>query len=161
MVEALGRSITKARIERIIKGIKITGNLDALTHQQFANDTMLLGTVDEAEALAFNNILNLYARMSGQEINYGKSEIFFFNTPRGIETEISRMLGIPKGKLPCKYLRIEIDKGKNKKLIWKKTIEKISQRLNTWKNKWLSAVGRVTLIKVVLLAIPIYQMSCL
>lgn len=33
-------------------------------------------------------------------------------------------------------------------------------KLESWKNRWPSQVGRLTMIKSVLSAIPIYSMSC-
>ncbi|XP_059065974.1 uncharacterized protein LOC131857424 [Cryptomeria japonica] len=156
MAEALGRTITKARLEHHLEGIKITENTEALTHQQFADDTMLLGSANSMEAMTFKSILNQYASASGQQVNHGKSEIFFFNTNYRIETEISRILEFLVGKLPCKYLGFNLDKGKDKKDLWKNITEKVKRKLDSWKNKWLSSAGRLTLIKSCLSAIPIY-----
>ena len=44
MAEAFGRAIQKAQGVGLIKGITITGNIPNITHQQFANDTILPGS---------------------------------------------------------------------------------------------------------------------
>lgn len=41
MVESLGRALRSTQERWFIKGVKITGGLLALTHQQFVDDAML------------------------------------------------------------------------------------------------------------------------
>ena len=43
MVVAFGRAITKSQTEGRIKGITVTENSPNITHQQYADDTILLG----------------------------------------------------------------------------------------------------------------------
>ena len=58
MMEGLGKTIKSANIEGRIQGLKLTLNGDALTHQQFVDDTMLHGTPMVKEAKVFKQILN-------------------------------------------------------------------------------------------------------
>lgn len=46
MVQALGISFTEVREDGLLKGVKITSELDPITHQQFADDIMLFGIGD-------------------------------------------------------------------------------------------------------------------
>lgn len=39
-------------------------------------------------------------------------------------------------------------------------MNKCKNKAMSWKNKWLTLVGRITMTKVVLLAIPIYTLAC-
>lgn len=77
MVEGLGKRIITTRIEGQWKGIKITLGIDPLTHQQFANDTILFGEASRGEAKSIKSILDNYSKASGKTINCGKSKFFF------------------------------------------------------------------------------------
>ena len=65
MVESFGRAISDAYQKRRISGISITKNLPNITHQQYADDTILLGKSTVQEALGFKSILQLYMDASG------------------------------------------------------------------------------------------------
>lgn len=68
------------------------------------DDTMLHGTPTVKEAMAFKNILSLFSKASGMEINHAKSTIFFFNINLAIQKHLSNILGFRQGNLPSKYL---------------------------------------------------------
>ena len=58
-----------------------------------------------------------------------------------------------------KYLGFDIKRNGYRKSDWKWLIGKLEKRLLIWINKWLSRVGRLTLVKFVLEAILVYWMS--
>ena len=69
MVEGLGRMI-KATTKRVdIKGLMIHPEADTQTHQQFVDDTMLMGHPSVQEARAFKKCLTTFAKASGLDIN--------------------------------------------------------------------------------------------
>ena len=80
MMEGLGRAIKMANAEGRIQGIKLTLDGATNTHQQFVDDTMLLGIPTIREARAIKNILNDFAMAAGTEVSLNKSKVFFFNT---------------------------------------------------------------------------------
>ena len=47
--------------------------MDPQTHQQFVDDTMLMGHPSVQEAQSFKKSLNLFAKASGLEVNPNKS----------------------------------------------------------------------------------------
>ena len=102
MMEGLGRSIKHAKVVRKVKGIQLFGDCQALTHQQFVDDTMLQGIPMVKEALAYKKILIYFSMASGMEVNLSKSKIFFFNTHIVIQRNISRILGFQRESLPVK-----------------------------------------------------------
>lgn len=70
-------------------------------------------------------------------------------------------MGFKKGSFPCKYLGIHLEKQIKSTKIWNNILEKVDKKIENWKGKWLSRVGRTLKIKSVLSAVPTYQMSCL
>lgn len=75
-----------------LKGIKITSNMEPITHQQFVDDTMLFGLSNTTEAKTLKKILDSYTMISGQEINTSKSNIIFFNTNKELQRKILNIL---------------------------------------------------------------------
>ena len=61
MMEGLGQSIKHAKVTGKIKGLQLTENGHALTHQQFVDDTVLQGIPTVKEASAYKKFLNLFA----------------------------------------------------------------------------------------------------
>ena len=81
MAEGLS-CLIMAQVERgEILGIKAHEGASSQTHQQFMDDTMLMGhpTVQKYRSLKKN--LDLFARASGLAVNPNKSQVFFLNTP--------------------------------------------------------------------------------
>ncbi|GKF44230.1 hypothetical protein Tco_0130782, partial [Tanacetum coccineum] len=62
-------------------------------------------------------------------------------------------------KTPFKYLGIMVGDHMSRCSAWSNSIQKVRTRLSKWKVKTLSIGGRLTLLKSVLGAVPIYNMS--
>ena len=69
-------------------------------------------------------------------------------------------LGIPEINQYEKYLGLPSLVGRNKKASFNYIKERVWKKLQGWKEKLLSQPGREVLIKVVVQAIPTYNMSC-
>ena len=108
MMEGLGRSIMHARVMGKIQGLPLKENGQALTHQQFVDDTMLQGIPIVKEAQAFKQILSDFSMALCMEVNISKSNFFFFNTHISIQRNISRILGFQRDSLPSKYLGVPL-----------------------------------------------------
>ena len=161
MAEVLGRLIQKQREQGAWKGIKITETVESLTHMQFVDDTFLGGEASVEEARVMRNTLELYGKVSGQFINWKKSEIFFFNTPYNVRFRICRILDIKLGLMPNKYLGIPFFAGRNKADLWDTLIEKCQKKMEGWRGKWLTLAGRILMLQVVITAMPVFAMMCL
>eukprot|EP00253_Pinus_taeda_P014307 PITA_14307 len=66
MMEGLGRCIMHAKETGQIKGLQLSDDGQALTHQQFVDDTMLQGIPTVKEALVYKQILWDFSMASGQ-----------------------------------------------------------------------------------------------
>jgi hypothetical protein len=107
------------------------------------------------------NILDTYEKSSGQKINSGKTSLFFNpNTKETTQAEITNLLGASSIATTEKYLGLPIFIGKSKNKTFQGLKERVTKKLNGWKEKKLSKTGREILIKAVAQAIPSYTMSC-
>eukprot|EP00253_Pinus_taeda_P010536 PITA_10536 len=161
MMEGLGRSMRYAKEVDKVKGIKLTEDGQALTHQQFVDDTMLQGIPMVKEALAYKQILRDFAMASGMEVNLTKSNIFFFNTHIVIQRNISRILGFQRDILPSKYLGVPLTTKPFHKSICELVISKLQYKIRKWTFISLNLAGRLVLTKVVLQSILVFMLSAL
>eukprot|EP00253_Pinus_taeda_P004936 PITA_04936 len=159
LMEGLSRLIHKARDEGKIKGLHPLHSIPATKRQQFVDDTMLHGTPIVKEVVAFKNILDLFSKASGMEINHAKSTIFFFNTHLAIQKHLSNILGFRRGSLPSKYLGAPLTTKPWQKIHWEKILAKMEKRCKHWTHRALNFAGRLVLTKAILQAIPQYLLS--
>eukprot|EP00253_Pinus_taeda_P027138 PITA_27138 len=132
MMEGLGNAIKAAKVEGKIQGLKLTMNGDALTHQQFVDDTMLQGTSTVKEALAFKQILKDFA-----------------------------MAAILREMLPSKYLGVPLTDKPLSKIVWEPIINRLQDKIQKWTNMSLNLAGRLVLTKAILQTVPIFMFSAL
>ena len=88
-------------------------------HQQFVDDTLLMGISFAREARAIKTTLETFKRANGLEVNKAKSQIFYFNTSLLNKHNINRILEFSKGSLPTKYLGALLLEGKVTQRNWK------------------------------------------
>ena len=72
LMEEPRRAIKQEQSSSKIKGLKLTDNVQVLTHQQSVDDTMLQGLPTVQEASNYKGILNLFSLASGMEVNLFK-----------------------------------------------------------------------------------------
>ena len=76
MADGLGRSISAAKDVNSIKGLCGTPDGASHSHQQFVDDTMLMGYPSVQEASRFRKCLDQFCNASGLEVNAQKSQVF-------------------------------------------------------------------------------------
>jgi hypothetical protein len=97
---------------------------------------------------------------SGQLLNQDKTSIFFScNTLEDSKSKILRLSRIPATQRYDKYLGLPTLVGKSCKQAFKNIKDRVRRRLEDWKLKFLSQAGKEILLKAVIQAIPIYNMS--
>ena len=122
---------------------------------------MLFCNASVVDALGVRDVLQTYARGSGQEINLSKSSIFFGpKTHKQIKQEIVKILNIQSSAGFGKYLGLQADFGHSKKAVFEEVRERIENRMAGWAEQFLSQAGKETLIKAVAMAMPNYAMGC-
>jgi hypothetical protein len=84
MAEGLSRSIHTVVANNLLTCLPLHGISPPISHSQFVDDTLLMGTPTIREANSLLSILQTFSDASGMDCNKDKSQIFFFNTPPSI-----------------------------------------------------------------------------
>jgi hypothetical protein len=116
---------------------------------------------DMNNATSLQQVLDTYCVNSGQLVSLAKSSTIFFspNTNALLRAEIYEALHIDTEALSDKYLGLPALVGADRSDCFEHFIERIIQRINGWKEKFLSIGGKEILLKAVAQAIPVYAMS--
>lgn len=131
MVEGLGRSIRAAIEGNLLMGLPLHGISPPVSHSQFMDDSLLMGTPTVRKAKALLDILQVFADASGLECNKEKSQIFFFNMPPPIQLHITEILGFSRSSLPSKYLGIPLIDIALRNSSWEHLLSSFTKRLSS------------------------------
>nr|GEW09553.1 RNA-directed DNA polymerase, eukaryota [Tanacetum cinerariifolium] len=158
VMESLHLSVTRAVNDGIFKGLRITGS-SSLSHLFYADDAVFIGewSIENLDNLL--KILNCFHLASGLCINVNKSHVLGFGVPLDIVRQGALRIGCEVMQTAFKYLGVMVGDHMSRYSAWSNTIQKVHGRLSRWKVKTLFICGRLTLLKSVLGAVPIYNMS--
>jgi ribonuclease HI len=158
--EALSAMLCKAESTGVITGVPTSKRGPKLTHLFFADDSLLFCKANSVEWRRLTKILERYEEASGQKLNKDKTSIIFSrNTSQEKRDEISRLSGLCATQCYEKYLGLPTMVGRSRYNSFKSIKDRVWNRLNDWKVKFLSQAGKEILIKAVVQAIPTYCMS--
>ncbi|XP_028122358.1 uncharacterized protein LOC114319532 [Camellia sinensis] len=157
--EGLNILMSRAQQHGLIKGVNVGSSEVLLTHLQFADDSILFCEAEEMEVCNIKRVLRCFEVISGLRINYHKSLVCGVNVPEESLSEFAARLHCQPKTLPLKYLGLPLGANPNKKSTWKPVLDKVRSRLAGWKRKLLSSSGRLTLLKSVSSALPMFYLS--
>jgi len=101
--------MTKAVNLNLFTGYSIgVHNAIVLSHLQFADDKLLLGTKSWVNVRALRAILALFEVMYGLKVNYHKSMVVGINVDESWLREAASVLSCKIGKIPFIYLGLSI-----------------------------------------------------
>jgi hypothetical protein len=104
MAEGLSCSIQASIENHTLAGLPLHGIDPPISHSQFVDDTLMMGSPMVQEAQKILSIVQTFCDASGMDINEEKSQIFFFNTSMSIQLHITTILGFNRSSLPSKYM---------------------------------------------------------
>ena len=154
VMEALSKMLSTAVQGGLLDGFKV-GNA-SFSHLLFADDTLIFCKALPSQLCYLRGVFLLFEAASG--LNLAKLVLI----PVGNMEDVSLLadiLGCGIASLLVKYLGMPLGASYKAKHIWDDIIEKIDYRMASWKSKYLSKGGRVTLIKSTLSNLPTYYLS--
>jgi len=131
----------------------------SVTHLQFADDTLILGTRCWANVRAMRAVLVLFEAMSGLKVNFIKSMLVGVNVSDSWLNEAASVLRCRVGKVPFVYLSLLIDGDSHRLIFWEPLLRNIKSRLSGYNSRFLSFGGQLVLLKSVLTSLPVYALS--
>lgn len=159
--EGLHGLLSQAESSGKIQGLSLCRNGPHLTHLFFADDCLLLCKANLNECATLLQILDQYEYASGQQLNRTKTTLFFSKcVASSTQEELSRILGAPAVRQYEKYLGLPSFVGRSKKASFAQIKDRVWNKLQGWKHRFLSQAGKEVLIKSVVQAVPAYSMSC-
>ncbi|XP_019189149.1 PREDICTED: uncharacterized protein LOC109183500 [Ipomoea nil] len=107
---------------------------------------ILINGANIQEAGVIKQCLGRYEELSGQKVNYHKSNICFSKNTREDDRDVvAACLQVDQAPNFEKYLRLPSFIGRNKRAVFAYIEDKIKQRISSWNKKLLSQAGTVSL----------------
>ena len=142
----------KIKNNKKIKGIKINNKEFILT--QYADDTSVILDGSEESLNETLNELENYAKFSGLKVNFTKTHVVWIGSKKYSTDSIKTKWKLNWGVDRFKLLGITFDTDLDKMLTLNFTdkISNIKTKINYWNRRSLTPIGRITVIKSLLLS---------
>ncbi|KAL0449472.1 UNVERIFIED_CONTAM: putative mitochondrial protein [Sesamum latifolium] len=158
--QAFSSLIQNAEQEGHIKGVSICRRAPSISHLLFADDTQIYCEATHLSITSIKNILEIYAKASGQMINYSKSSMILSkNSPDNLKDDLPAILRLQRTDQQERYLGLPSVVGRSKKGVFSYIRDRVWQRIKGWSENNLSQAGKAIMIQSVLQAIPTFAMS--
>lgn len=142
------------------RGIRLSRYSPTLTHLFFADDLVLFAEASQDQIMVIKQCLERFSTASGQKVSLNKSQIFFSkNVGSDKARALTELAGIPPTNNLGKYLGVPSIHGRITKELFNPILDKMDERLEGWKMRFLSIAGRQVLAQSVLHSIPYYTMQ--
>ena len=143
----------RIRNNKNIKGISMNENEFKLT--QFADDTAVILDGSEPSLKETLNELSFYAKISGLKVNFEKTQVVWIGAKKYSTNSIKTKWKLTWGSEHFKLLGItfNVDLEKILNINYKDKIMKMQNLIKLWKRRYLTPMGKVTVIKSLLLPI--------
>ena len=141
--------------------VKASSRGPGFSHIFFADDLLLFARANTKNCDAITTTLNSFCDMAEQKVNNTKSKIFFSsNVNVQVKLDICKQLGIQATNNLGRYLGFPIlHKGRNGNA-YNFVIERVQDKLASWKARVLSPAGKRVLINSASIPIVEYYMQC-
>ncbi|GJS24789.1 hypothetical protein Tco_0453421 [Tanacetum coccineum] len=125
----------------------------------FADDLFIFAHGDPYSAKVIMEAMEEFKNASGLTPSLPKSTAYFCNVLNHTKLSILQILPFEEGRLPVKYLGVPLVSSRLVFRDCKELVDRIRSRINDWKNKSLSAAGRLQLVRSVLGSMHVYWAS--
>src|SRR4051812_40114707 len=134
-------------------------NCPSVSHLSYADDLIIFCNGSTPSLKKHMELLDKVHKFLGLEINKSKSCYINERPDSSRDTVIKSITGFQKAFLPIEYLGCPLYRGRPTKEIFSSLISKIQNRVSGWMGKILTMGGKLTLIKSMLQALPLYLIA--
>ena len=158
-LERLSIKLDEAIRDKLIQPINFRARV-RLSHLFFADDIFLFTRATAKDCKNLGRLLLNFCESFGQLMSVTKSRTWFSpRTPKRIKEQVAGILGLPTTNHIGTYLGTPIFTTRRTTSSYQYLVDNIRKRIEGWQAKYLSMVGRATLIKASVTSIPIYAMQ--
>ena len=137
---------------KLVKGIKL-GN-DEVKIIQFADDTTIFLDGMEGSLQNTLNIIEIFGTYSGLKMNKDKSELIWFGKKKHTKAKLCKNTTLSWGQTEFKLLGItfstNLDDIPTKN--YEPLLQRVSKVINSWKKRILSPIGKIIVLKTIILS---------
>ncbi|KAF7841372.1 ribonuclease H [Senna tora] len=127
-------------------------------HSRWAYGNFPAASIDQVRVV--KDCLDYFCEASGQKVNVDKTIVYFSRNVHHVRRqEISSALGFTITDDMGKYLGVPLIHGRVNRHTYNFIVDKVRNRLASWKCNSLSLAGRITMVQSVASAIPNYAMQ--
>lgn len=127
----------------------------------YADDVILLCHPSPGDVTAVKEILQLFGRASGLQVNFRKSAAALIRCDAREAAHVVEHLGCPIMDFPFTYMGIPLTLRRPTAAQLQPVVDKVAGKLPTWKAWLMNKAGRLAFVKSVPSAIPIHQLLVL
>ncbi|XP_027151985.1 uncharacterized protein LOC113752040 [Coffea eugenioides] len=155
--EVLSWSLSQLVHRRGFQGFRVPRSCPTSTHLGYVDDVLIFSSATATSLRLVMRVLEDYEASSGQLVNKSKSCFLgHTNLGRPRMMVIQRATGFKSCSFPIRYLGYPLYYGRRKKEYFAGLCQAVVSKIESWKNRLLSAGGRIVLLKHVLSALPVY-----
>ncbi|KAI5339194.1 hypothetical protein L3X38_018466 [Prunus dulcis] len=159
--EALSSLILQAERRNLLHGVNLCRGALSVSHLFFTDDSFLFLRANRQDCEQLSIIFQKYEMVSSQKIHLEKSCVSFSNNIDHTDQDnLAAVLGVRRVDQHDVYLGLPTHVGRLRRQCFNSLKERIWKKIQGWKAKLLSFVGKEILLKVVAQAVPIYMMNC-
>jgi hypothetical protein len=159
MMNSLSRLLAKAIELGVLKRLARRGLVTSMS--LYVDDVVIFCHHDESELRAVHGILDLFGQASGLHTNFAKCSV----SPIGCSEEeaagAARLMGCQLAQFPVKYLGIPLSTRRLPAASFQPLVDRLADKLPTWRASMMPRAGRLALVRAVLAAIPLHQLMVL
>ncbi|XP_071714357.1 uncharacterized protein [Rutidosis leptorrhynchoides] len=125
----------------------------------FADDLFIFSYMDVPSIKTISDSLDKFKKWSGLVPSMPKSKAYFANVRQTLKDQIMEILPFEEGTLPVKYLGVPLISSRLYYRDCKVLVDNVRNRVENWKNRFLSFAGRLQLLCSVLSSMQVYWQS--
>ncbi|XP_073355123.1 uncharacterized protein [Aegilops tauschii subsp. strangulata] len=127
---------------------------------QYADDTLIILPVDKDQLLALKDMLRIFSKSTGLDVNYHKSFIIPINVDTAVMAELASAFGCQIGKMPFTYLGLPVGTTRPKILDFMPLVDCMERRMIA-SSSFLNQGERLQFLNSDLSSMPIFYLCSL